>query len=367
MKNSIFTLLFTLLMADISAQDVGGKTLVSQSRTTIANIGNCEITVKYHSPSVNGRKIFGGIVPFDFVVDGKEYPWRAGSNQRTTIEFSHPVEIEGHKLDSGSYGFLVLVSEQEWTLIFSSGKSWGAFNYDKANDVIRIPVKTQQLDHQEWLSYEFINPGSESIDIRLRWENTAVTFNVTTDALANKLSDLNSKEKKSTGDYQSLALRSLELNPDDKETAMQFLEMSYQKLDSMENEYLRQAYAFNYKILKSEWTASEDKKGSKKLIEEALSEASGFNIYYYALNKYLVEGKQKEAYEILTNAVKRHPDNFQIHFAFGEYYLKEKNQAKATEHFKIAYDMTVAQESRWKNYAEYLYMQNKLALKDSSK
>ena len=88
-------LVMSLSISFSNAQDVGGKTLISQSRSTTANIGKCEMTINYHSPSVNGRKIFGGIVPYDFVVDGVEFPWRAGSNQRTTIEFSHPVEIEG--------------------------------------------------------------------------------------------------------------------------------------------------------------------------------------------------------------------------------------------------------------------------------
>ena len=121
-------LVMSLSISFSTAQDVGGKTLISQSRSTTANIGKCEMTINYHSPSVNGRKIFGGIVPYDFVVDGVEFPWRAGSNQRTTIEFSHPVEIEGFPLDSGSYGFLVLVSESEWTLIFSSGKRRCSYN-----------------------------------------------------------------------------------------------------------------------------------------------------------------------------------------------------------------------------------------------
>ncbi|WP_436514589.1 DUF2911 domain-containing protein [Ekhidna sp. To15] len=349
-----------------TAQDVGGKTLVSQSRTTTANIGNCDIVIKYHSPSVNGRKIFGGIVPFDFVVDGVEYPWRAGSNQRTTIDFSKPVEIEGQKLDSGSYGFLVLVSEKEWTLIFSSGKSWGAFNYDKSNDVIRVPVKTKKVPFQEWPSYEFVNPGTEAVDIQLRWEETAVSFSVKTDALQNMISDLLAKEEKKASDYQELFVRTLDKDPSNKQDAMKYLEKSFTKLPDIENEYLRQAYAFNYKILKSEMLLEDGKKKeAEKLRTEALASANGFNIYYYALRKYTVEGKKKEALEVLKQQVKVNPDNFQNHFAFGEYYLKEGNQQKAMEHFKKAYDMTLEQESRWVNYARYLYLQNKLVLENN--
>ncbi|MEO0553189.1 MAG: DUF2911 domain-containing protein [Bacteroidota bacterium] len=98
MKNylKLFTVavLLPIISTTLHAQDVGGNTRVSQSRTTMANIGQCDITIKYHSPSVKGRKIFGGIITFNFVVDGVEYPWRTGLNERTTISFSHDVEIE---------------------------------------------------------------------------------------------------------------------------------------------------------------------------------------------------------------------------------------------------------------------------------
>lgn len=348
------------------AQDVGGKTLVSQSRTTIANIGKCDITIKYHSPSVNGRKIFGGIVPFDFVVDGVEYPWRAGSNQRTMIEFSHPVEIEGQKLDSGSYGFVVLVSEKEWTLIFSSGKSWGAFNYDKSNDVLRIPVKTMATPFQEWLSYDFINPKAESVDIQLRWENTSVVFTVTTNALDNILADLQAIEEKSAFELQDLSLRTLEKDPSNHKKAMAYLEESYEKIDDFEQDAYKKAAMYNYKILKGEILLEMGKKKeASKLIKEALESASGFNTYYYALNKLTVRGERDVAFDVLNDAIKKDPNNFQNHFAFGEFYLKLGNQKKATEHFKKAYEMTVQQESRWVNYARYLYLQNRLVLENN--
>lgn len=344
------------------AQDVGGKTLVSQSRTTIANIGKCEITIKYHSPSVSGRKIFGGIVPYDFVVDGVEYPWRAGSNQRTTIEFSHDVTINGLALSAGSYGFLALVNEQEWTLIFSSGKSWGAFNYDPANDVLRVPVKTQNKSYQEWLSYDFVNPGQEDIDVQLRWENTAVVFNVKTNALQNTLSDLNKKEAKNCGDYQQMAIRILEVDASQTDQALEYLQQSYQLIDSIENEGHQQYYRFAHNILKGELLLSlGQKKEGQDLIDKAMNQGEGFNIYYYALRKYTVEGNKDQALKILQQGVKMYPMNFQNHFAFGEYYLKEGNQQLATEHFKKAYQLA-QEQGAWINYARYLYLQNKLAL-----
>ena len=362
MKTHLLTLIcLVITFFTAIAQDVGGRTLVSQSRTTIANIGKCDITIKYHSPSVKGRKIFGGIVPYDFVVDGKEFPWRAGSNQRTTIEFSHDVEIEGQNLPAGSYGFVVLVSEKEWTLIFSSGKSWGAFNYDKANDVIRVPVPTQKVTFQEWLSYEFLNPLVESVDVQLKWEETAITFNVKTDALMNGIKSIKEKEEITAADYQALAFKTLEQDPTALDQAMEYITKSGEKLDDYENEQTKAFYAFNHKVLKGELLINNgQKEEGNKLINEALSEAQGFNTYYYALNKLLVKGKKKEALKLLNSQIKRDPENRANYLGLGEYYLHVGDQKKATDNFRQAYEKSKGIVGE--NYAKYLYHQNRLVL-----
>lgn len=362
-KVIFLSLLSVISFSLLRAQDVGAPTRVSQSRTTSANIGKADITIKYHSPSVNGRKIFGGLIPFDFVVDGKEFPWRAGSNERTLITFSHDVKVEGKALKAGEYGFVVLVSEKEWTLIFSSGKTWGAFNYDKANDVLRIPVKTQQVPFQEWLSYEFANPESESVDIVLRWEKTAVIFQVETNALSNLLTDLEAKENKSAVDYQELAKRTLEQNPNAKDKALQYLETSKSMLDKEEEGQNRTYYTLKYMFQKGELLKKMNRiKEGGALIAEALQNTTGFPIYYYALDKYMNDGKQKEGLSLLLNDLKVHPNNYPTYLALGEIFQKEGDQKSAVDHFKKAYELNVEQNSMGANYARYLYLQNKLML-----
>lgn len=362
-KVIFLSLLSVISFSLLKAQDVGAPTRVSQSRTTAANIGKADITIKYHSPSVNGRKIFGGLVPYDFVVDGKEFPWRAGSNERTLITFSHDVKVQGKTLKAGEYGFVVLVSEKDWTLIFSSGKTWGAFNYDKANDVLRIPVKTQQVPFQEWLSYEFTNPESESVDIVLRWENTAVCFQVETDALSNLLADLEAKENKSAVDYQELAIRTLEQNLEAREKALQYLETSKAMLDKEEEGQNRTYYTFKYMFQKGELLKKMNRATEgDALIAEALQHTTGFPIYYYALHKYMNEGKEKEGLSLLLNDLKVHPKNYPTYLALGEIFQKEGDQKSAVDHFKRAYELNVEQSSMGANYARYLYLQNNLML-----
>src|SRR5205807_934506 len=81
----------------VSAQNDLNLPDVSQAAEVKQRLALTDITVKYHRPLVNGRKIWGGLVPYGKV-------WRAGANENTTIEFSDPVSVEGQTLAKGIYG-----------------------------------------------------------------------------------------------------------------------------------------------------------------------------------------------------------------------------------------------------------------------
>src|SRR5205814_5095135 len=85
--------------SDLKLPDVSQATEVKQ------RIALTDITVNYHRPLVNGRKIWGGLVPYGKV-------WRAGANENTTIEFSDDVSVEGKPLAKGLYG-LHLIPNQD--------------------------------------------------------------------------------------------------------------------------------------------------------------------------------------------------------------------------------------------------------------
>jgi DUF2911 family protein len=87
--------------------------LQSQQAVVTQRIGLTDITIKYHRPLVNGRKIFGGLEPYGKV-------WRAGANVNTTISFSDPVGVEGKALARGTYGLHMVPGEDQWTVIFSN-------------------------------------------------------------------------------------------------------------------------------------------------------------------------------------------------------------------------------------------------------
>src|SRR5213593_4036833 len=131
------------LGASVFAQNDLNLPDVSQAAEVKQRIALTDITINYHRPLVNGRKIWGGLVPYGKV-------WRAGANENTTIEFSDPVSVEGKPLDKGTYGLHMIPNQDSWTVIFSkTNTGWGSFSYDQKDDALRVNVKPRPLAEQE--------------------------------------------------------------------------------------------------------------------------------------------------------------------------------------------------------------------------
>ena len=140
----------------------------SPPRTASGAIGDVSVEIAYSSPSMKGRKIWGGLVPYGEV-------WRTGANEATTITLSKTALVEGKKIAAGKYALFTIPGEDKWTVIFNSvAEQWGSYEYDKAKDALRVEVTPQPLnDHVEAL--EFVVEDGKVI---LRWEKRAVPISI---------------------------------------------------------------------------------------------------------------------------------------------------------------------------------------------
>src|SRR6058998_2840387 len=170
-----FALCFAILGlgGTLSAQNDLNLPDASQAAEVKQRIALTDITINYHRPLVNGRKIWGGLVPYGKV-------WRAGANENTTIEFSDPVSIEGQPLAKGVYGLHMIPNPDSWTVIFSkTNTGWGSYSYDQKDDALRVDVKPKPLaQSEEALEYEFENLKPDSTAVTLKWEKLGVPFTV---------------------------------------------------------------------------------------------------------------------------------------------------------------------------------------------
>ena len=174
---------FLILPSVTSAQEK--QVRPSLKASVMQRLGvNTDITIVYSRPGVKGRKIWGGLVPYGMAPGTKEskgnpFPWRAGANENTTIEFSKDVLVEGHELPAGKYGLFMIPSEKEWTIIFSKNDSaWGSFSYNQTEDALRITVTPVEAPHMEWLMYGFDDLAGTSATAYLWWDNLKVPFKI---------------------------------------------------------------------------------------------------------------------------------------------------------------------------------------------
>lgn len=146
---------------------ISPKAMVKQT------VGFTDVIIEYSRPGVKGRKIWGGLVPYNAV-------WRAGANEATKIAFSTDVKIDGHKLKAGSYSFFAIPGQKTWTLIFNKvANQWGAFEYNDVEDALRIEVTPMQNNcWQEWLAYTINKSSDNKAVVILEWEKLKVPFNV---------------------------------------------------------------------------------------------------------------------------------------------------------------------------------------------
>src|ERR1035438_3587646 len=283
--------------------------LQSQQAQVSQTIGITDITIKYHRPLVNDRKIWDGLVPYGKV-------WRAGANINTTITFSDPVQIEGKPLDKGTYGLHMIPNADEWTVIFSKNStSWGAFTYDEKEDALRVTVKPQPADMHNALTYDFDQLQPNSAVVELEWEKIAVPFKVSVDvhdavqaSLKKQLRNL-SQYTWISWDEAANYLLTEKIALDD---ALAYANKSIENEDRYDNE-----------ITKSKaLTALNRKEEAATAQKKALDLANPLQIHLFG-RQLQGEKRNEEAFAVFRENAKKHPDLWFTHTGLARVYSSE--------------------------------------------
>ena len=277
----------------VSAQDI---TLpdASQAAEAKQRIGLTDITVKYHRPLVNGRKVWGGLVPYGKV-------WRAGANENTTIEFSDPVSIEGQPLAKGVYGLHMIPNPDSWTIIFSkTNTGWGSYSYDQKEDALRVNVKPRPLAEQkEALEFEFEDLKPDSTAVTLKWEKLGVPFTVSINDSDQTLQNIRAQLKgrgQFTWDSLDAAAQFCLSKKIDLDEALRWADASIQNEERFDN------LSTKADILKALNRPDE----AKTVWNKALEKAAAPQLYSYG-RRLQNEKQAAQAMEIFKDVAKRFP------------------------------------------------------------
>ncbi len=312
--------------------------LQSQRAAVTQRIGITDITVNYHRPLVNGRQIWGKVVPYGQV-------WRAGANENTTVTFTDPVTIEGQPLDKGTYGLHMIPGENQWTVIFSKmSTAWGSFSYKQDEDALRVTVKPQPAEFHEALTYDFDDVKPDSTIVTLRWDKVAVPFKVAVNvddiveaSLPRELRGLNQYYWESWDDIANYYLT----NKIHLDQALKDEDQSIQTEERYDN-----------LLNKSKILEAMGRKDDATIFRsKALEKADAQQLYFYG-RQLQGEKKQEEAFAIYRSNAKKFPDYWTSHVGLARVYSGQGDFDEAVKEMQTA--LTTAPDSNKSNLENYV-------------
>jgi hypothetical protein len=170
---TILVSLALLIVAPIPALMAQAGRLSPRDSIAVSVDGR-EISIGYGSPSVRGRTVFGGLVPWNEV-------WRTGANEATAFRTEADLVIGGKPVPAGSYTLYTIPAPSQWTLIVNRETGQWGTRYDPSLDLIRVPMQVEELDYPVeqftiLLSCELSEPCVELDDPDIRVERIVLSM-----------------------------------------------------------------------------------------------------------------------------------------------------------------------------------------------
>ena len=145
----------------------------SPAATTSVAFGDKQVRINYHAPSMHGREIFGGLVPYAKV-------WRAGANEATLLHSELDLTIGNLAVPKGDYSLYILPEENQWTLIINKQTGqWGigpnGTTDNPAKDLGKVVMKlSKPAAPVETWTIVLTKDGNQG-SLTCSWANTVAT------------------------------------------------------------------------------------------------------------------------------------------------------------------------------------------------
>lgn len=139
---------------------------LSPRDTVWAKVGGAHVLVDYGRPWKRGRKIFGGVVPWNRV-------WRAGANAATQLTTDADLRAGGSLIPAGSYSLWVLPDSFGAKLIVNRQTGQWGTDYDSGKDLVRLDLTCDTLPRPVEHFTIGITPRDSGGVMTLSWDATA--------------------------------------------------------------------------------------------------------------------------------------------------------------------------------------------------
>lgn len=153
------------LAADFAARDARGEGIGTPSpgATVTESGGGATFEITYSRPAKRGRRIWGGLVPYDEV-------WRTGANAATQFSTDRDLLIGDAEVPAGDYTLWSTYTADSATLIFNSQTGQWGTEYDEAQDLVRVPMSRETLAEPVDRFTISIEPTDEGGILQLTWD-----------------------------------------------------------------------------------------------------------------------------------------------------------------------------------------------------
>ena len=298
----------------------------SPKASVTQRIGLTDVTVRYSRPAVNGRKVWGALVPFGEV-------WRTGADENTTLSVSAPFTVGGKTLPAGTYGLHAIPGEKEWTVILSNeAAAWGSFSYDAKEDAVRFTAAPREGPPEERLLFTLADPTDHSVAVTLAWEKLRPSSPLAVDTKAVVLASLKEQLRglprfgwQGWNGAAAWCVR----NDTALDQAEEWVDRSIRMNRNFTNQTTKAA------LLEKKG----DAKAAAELREKALKLATEpeLNQYGYQL---LGQKKVDEAIRVFEKNTKDHPDSWNTWDSLAEGWATAGEKKKAVANYEKALSMT---------------------------
>jgi hypothetical protein len=136
---------------------------------TNLNLGGKSIIIEYNAPSARGRKVEGGLIPYDGI-------YRMGADNACTLTTDADLMIGDLKVSKGVYTLYLQASDSgPWMLaVNKQTKQWGTV-YDQGQDLGRTAMKLTKLDSPvETFKVSLVGRGPAG-QLAVEWGHTKIT------------------------------------------------------------------------------------------------------------------------------------------------------------------------------------------------
>ncbi|WP_341228007.1 DUF2911 domain-containing protein [uncultured Arcticibacterium sp.] len=265
-----FAVLFSL---SVTAQDL--KTPAPSTHQTITQeFALSSIEIDYSRPSMKGRNIFGGLVPFD-------EKWRTGANAPTTFTFGQDVTVGGKAVKAGKYSVITAPGRSSWeVMLCKDGTS--VYNFKEENVVTTFTANSINLPFDvETFTIMVSNVKDNSADIDILWANKMATISVSADIDSEIMSQIDKVMNNDNKPYYAAASYYFENGKDDNKA----LEWAKKAADAQPEAYwVRHLLAKANAKVGNKTAAIAAAKASMDLAQKA------GNMDYVRLNEALIKG-----------------------------------------------------------------------------